>query len=141
DTVPEAWLALIQFLVSSGQKEKAEGELAKAARRLPADQATLALAQCYEALGRRDRAGELYQAALTASPDDVTAVRAIANFYVRTGQFQEAQPYLRRMRDGYQSKAPDAAAWARRMLALVLTLSGDYQQSREALLNFEQGSP
>ena len=63
----ELGMDLVQFLVSRGQREKAEGEVAKAEQKLPADQTNLTLAQCYEALGRRDRAQELYQAALSAN--------------------------------------------------------------------------
>lgn len=138
DTVPDTWVALIQYLAASGQKQKAQEEIADAERKLPKDQAALALAQCYEALGRKERAQELYRAALAARPDDVAVLQGIASFYVRAGQLQEAQPYLRRINDEFPNKAPEAAAWARRTLALLLTLAGDYQQAREALLSFEK---
>jgi tetratricopeptide (TPR) repeat protein len=133
DTTPDTWVALVLFLASTGQTEQALAEIAKAEQRIPKEQAALALAQCYEAVHANARAQALYQQALAGQPDDASALQALAGFFVRTGQYQEAQPYLRKMIADCQSKVPQAAAWARRTLALLLTLSGDYQQSREAL--------
>jgi tetratricopeptide (TPR) repeat protein len=133
DTTPDPWVALVFYLASTGQKEQAVAEIAKAEQKIPKDQAALALAQCYEAVHSNARAQQLYQEALAAKPDDVSALQSLASFFVRTGKFEEAQPYLRKILADCRSQSPQAAAWARRTLALLLTLTGDYQQSREAL--------
>jgi tetratricopeptide (TPR) repeat protein len=143
DSTPDTWVALVLYLASTGQKDQAVAEIAKAERKISKDQAALALAQCYEAIRSHPRAQQLYQEAVAAKPDDVSALQSIASFFVRTGKFQEAQPFLRKIKEDCQSKSPQAAAWARRTLALLLTLTGDYQQSREALalLNDEKADP
>jgi tetratricopeptide (TPR) repeat protein len=129
---PEAWVALIQHLAHEGEKEKAEEAIRAAERKLSRKQAPLALAQCYEALKQMDQAHKLYKEALTAQPDDVATRRNLANFYLRRGQVREAEPHLRRIIE-LRTRAPEDAAWARRLLAIVLAASGDYHQSRDAL--------
>jgi tetratricopeptide (TPR) repeat protein len=132
DQVPDTWVALILYLANNGQKEEAEREIVWAKGRLPGDQVALALAPCYEAVGRMDKADALYAAALKAGPQNRVTLRAVADYYVRTGKFQEARPHLE-----YLSKtsadAPEVAAWARRTLAVVMAIGGDYQQARDAL--------
>jgi tetratricopeptide (TPR) repeat protein len=131
-SAPDPWVALVQHLVRTGHPDKALVAIGAARRRLPRDQADLALAQCHELVGDRDRAVALFQAALAARPTDVVTMRSVAGFYVRTLRYKEAQPLLEALIER-QAKSPDDAAWARRILALVLTAGGDYRQSRKAL--------
>jgi tetratricopeptide (TPR) repeat protein len=130
--VPDTWVALIQYLAHAGRKEQAEEAIRAAQAQLPAEQAPLALAQCHEALGQREQAQRLYRKALAAQPEDVSTRRAAAGFYLRTGQPREAEPHLRKLID-LQAKSAEDAAWARRILAIVLAAGGDYQQARDAL--------
>jgi tetratricopeptide (TPR) repeat protein len=132
ETNPDAWVALVQHLARTGHKEKAEAALAEAGRKIPADQANLTLAQGHESLGRIKQAQTEYQAALSARPEDVTVLRALAGFHLRAGRPREAEPHLRKLIT-LSAQSREEADWARRLLALVLTSSGDYQRSREAL--------
>src|SRR5207237_5978789 len=112
--------------------KKAEAELEKAKVKIPKDQLPLALAPCYEALGRVELADEQYRAALAAHPNDPSVLRAVSTFYARTGQAAKAVPVLRRLIDP-QTQAPAAtAAWGRRALAVSLPVMGNYQQFKEA---------
>ena len=131
--VPETWVALVQYLARSGQAKEAEAELEKALPKLPADQAPLALAPCYEALGKRDQAEEQYRKALVAKPEDVLLVRSIAGFYLRTGRLALAEPPLRKLIDGKAKASPAEVVWARHTLAMALATCGDHRRLPEAL--------
>ena len=86
DTVPDTWVALVHYLARTEQKNKAEAAIQDAQGKIPAERAPLALAQCYEALGRKDRAEEQYHLTLAAKPGDVLVLRSVADFYLRGGQ-------------------------------------------------------
>ncbi len=73
-----------------------------------------------------------FRTVLANRPDDVSALRAAANFALSSGQGREAEGLLRRILD-LTSKSPDDQAWARRLLAIVLVSSGDEQKSLEAM--------
>lgn len=132
DQNPDPQVTLVQFLVRTSQKEKAEAAVKEAEQKLTRDKFPLALARCYEVIGNRDQAKELYQAAAKTNPQDPLALRAIAGFYVRTGQLKEAADNLHLLID-LGDKAPQDVSWARRSLAIVLTVQGNYQQTRQAL--------
>jgi tetratricopeptide (TPR) repeat protein len=132
NTKPEPWVALVQFLARSDQIAEAETATAEAQAKLPAKEATLALAQCFAAIGKLDRAKELYEAAQKAQPDNVTVWQNSADFYLRTDQLKDAETCLRQITE-MSIKEPGAAADARRLLMVVLAAGGSYQESREAL--------
>ncbi|HXG12847.1 MAG TPA: tetratricopeptide repeat protein, partial [Gemmataceae bacterium] len=142
DNVPDTWVALATYLARADRPAEAEALIEQARRKLPPDLAPLALAQCYLALGRPDRAEEQYRAAVEARPDDVLVRRTVALFYLDRDQLEQAKPHLRFL-FAPTTKAPlGDAAWARRTLALALASGGDYAQSFEALtlveLNLQQ---
>ena len=66
--VAVTWVALIQFLSANGAKDQAEQAINEASQKIPAKQAPLALAQCYEAMQNFDAAQKKYAAALAAAP-------------------------------------------------------------------------
>jgi tetratricopeptide (TPR) repeat protein len=156
DNVPETWVALVYYLARTGQREKAEATIREAQNKLPVDRATIALALCYEAIEDKDRARQLYEAALAAKPEDVAVMRSVSEFYLRrvnqeqttelrTANYEKVTPLLKKLID-CQPKAPADAAWARRALAMVIaTQTGSlehldkpeartsYERSRDAL--------
>jgi Tfp pilus assembly protein PilF len=109
-------VALVRFLVKTGQERKAKAALREAEAKL-ADKTSLALAQCYEAVGRLDEAERLYQAALVARPEDCAVLRSVASFYLGSDRFPKAEQALRQLADHVTASTGDAA-WARRQLAL-----------------------
>jgi tetratricopeptide (TPR) repeat protein len=136
-TAPEAWVALVRFLVWTDQRPAAEAALADAMNKLPAQKLHLAAGQCQEALGNLEKARKEYQTALTVEPDDTAVLRGVATFYLRTGRLADAEPLLRKMLDGKSKLGESEATWARHHLALVLAATGDYAQFRKALAMVE----
>ena len=131
---PDAWLALVQFLVRTGHADDARATLLKeAGTKVPKDQASLTLAEGYELLGEPDRAREQYGQAVKEKPEDFAARKRAAGFAMRAGPLADAEALLRPVVAG-QVKAPPAdAAWARRGLALVLSADPDEKHFTEAL--------
>ncbi len=135
---PAPWVALVQHLARTGQREKAEAALQEARGKLAPEQAPQALALACEALGQLDRAEEQHRAILAAAPEDAGALRAAAAFFLRTGQPRKAEPHLRKLLEA-RTRAPAAEwAWARRGLAGALAESGNYVAFCEALALLDQ---
>jgi tetratricopeptide (TPR) repeat protein len=129
---PAGWVALVQFYTRGGHKDKADEAISRAERRIDQAVAPLALAQCYLAVGKQDKARQLFAAAVKARPEDVVTLQSVADFALRTGNRDEAKKYLRRI-VSLKSKDPTAADQAQKLLAVVLASGGNYQDSREAL--------
>ena len=98
--IAATWVTLIQFFSAGGAKDQAEKVINEASRKIPAKQAPLALAQCYEAMQNMDMAQKKYEAALAASPQDPVVVRSVADFYCRKGKSTLAEVQLNRIIDG-----------------------------------------
>ncbi len=122
----ESWVTLLGFLARTGQDEKFDQAALAAQKNLPADVAPLALAQCYESLGRIADAEEHYQRALAAAASDPNVVRQVAAFYLRSGKTQPAETQLRRITEGEIGGTTEELSWARRRLALVRADRGGY---------------
>jgi tetratricopeptide (TPR) repeat protein len=129
-------VTLVLFLTTTDRLDDAKKEIQAASDHLPRDKATtaLALAACYEAVGDKERAKEGYGQALKANPNDPTVLQAVALYHLSKGEFPQAIPLLRRLKDGGKGDT----AWARRVLGLTLATTGDYQQSREGLRYIEE---
>jgi predicted Zn-dependent protease len=130
---PEPWVALVQFLTSQKRTEDARAAIEQAGKRVAPAKAPLALAQCAEALGDTAGAARQYAAALEKRPDDVTVLRPVASFQLRSGRVREATPLLERVVDGKIKATPADVEWARFGLAVVLSANGDHQRFRRAL--------
>jgi tetratricopeptide (TPR) repeat protein len=130
--VPETWVALTQFLTRTGQKTKAEKVIEEAKKKLPADQAALALAYCYELVAPVARAEAEYQKALASKPDDALVLFNVATFYIRNNQFDKGQPVMRKLIEPRSKATQDQVSWARRVLAVELASTNNYQHFQEA---------
>ncbi|HTU92356.1 MAG TPA: tetratricopeptide repeat protein [Gemmataceae bacterium] len=138
ESVPETWVTLVAFLASVGKKKEAEQAIAQATKKIPSDQASLALASCYENIGDLQKADEHYQAALKAAPEDASMLRNVASFHLRRNQSAKAEQQLRAIL-ALESKASQAnTIWARRALAAVLASSSDRRRFEEALALVEK---
>jgi cellulose synthase operon protein C len=131
DTEPAAWLTLIQYLALMKKTKEAEAEVEIARAKLTGDRALLVLAQCHEVVGHKKEAETLYQSALKANPNEVTTLQAVVGFCMRSGDFASAEKHLRNLI--LVEKDPRGRAVASRQLAIVLSVRGGYQESREAL--------
>ncbi|MGO8751158.1 MAG: tetratricopeptide repeat protein [Thermoguttaceae bacterium] len=128
-----AWVSVVQFLAGTGQKERAMQALKEAQARIPAKEAPLALAQCFEALGDISQAEKNYQKALDAAPRDAATVRQVTEFFLRSGKSQQAEAQLKRFTSGEVPASEADAVWARRALALTLVGRGEYRYLKQGL--------
>jgi tetratricopeptide (TPR) repeat protein len=128
---PEVWVALVQFLARAGKQAEANKALAGAQQALPREQSALAIAQCYEAVGKIEQAKESYRLALDSHPEDLSALQVSASFYLRVGLQADAARVLKKI-IALKSKSPAEADRARRTLGVVLAASGNYSQQVEA---------
>jgi tetratricopeptide (TPR) repeat protein len=135
EDVPETWMAYIEFVArrDKAKAEKAMEDARKALKKLPPEQLALALAPCYEALGKLDLAKDQYDLALTKLPKSTAVLRMAAGFHMRTGNPKSAQPLLQQIVDRKFDATNDDVSWAKSGLALVLVLGQDYQNLPQAL--------
>lgn len=134
EQAPETWIVLVQFLARTNQIAKAEAVILEAKEKLPADQADLALGQCYEAIAQTGEADAHYRAALLRNPDDVLTLQTAANFYLRNRYFQKAEPHLRKLTDPRLKAAAETVAWAKMNLTIGMATEGRSLELQEALV-------
>jgi tetratricopeptide (TPR) repeat protein len=130
---PQPWVAFVEYLVRTGRKKDAERVLDEARTKLSAADLPFALAPGYELLGRADKAREQYRAALRSYPSSGPVFRLVADYYLRNGQPQEAEPLLRRLRGGAVKVSAGDKAWANRNLALALGMRGKLAEALKLL--------
>ncbi len=138
ETAPETWVTLVAYLVSADKKKEAEQAIERAAKKIPADKAPLALGACYENIGDLKKAEENYLAALKTAPNEAGMLRNVATFYIRHGDSVKAEPRLRTILDLGDKASPADAAWARRGLAATLAARGDRRNYDEAMALIEK---
>ena len=129
---PGARLTLVRLLAQAGRKDEARAATEQASRDLRWGASSILLANCYEAIGLADLAGECYQAALKASPDDPATLLAVVISQIRANRIAESLPGLRKIAD-LKDRSPREAAWANRTLAMFLAARGDRKESLKAL--------
>jgi len=138
----DARVAYIQFLAAARRIAEAKAAIEEVRRKVPADKASLVLAQCYAAV-RDDRAAELYQKAVTDRPNDPAALRAFATYLISRDRLAEAEPHLKTL-VGLKGLSAEEAAWAKRALSasMVWSAEGDRSRVQKALelLNAPSGS-
>src|SRR5262249_17499256 len=133
-SIPEPWIAYIQFLAIR-DRSRAEAALEKAKeslKKLPPEHLSLAIAPCYEALGKRDRAKAEYEAALSIKGDTVGVVRAAAAFYLRSGDVASARNLFQKIIDGKINATTEDVAWARSGFALTLVVTDNFRDLAQA---------
>ncbi|MGA2063132.1 MAG: tetratricopeptide repeat protein, partial [Thermoguttaceae bacterium] len=136
--VPETWTALVELLSLSNRTGDAEAALDRAGRTIPAEQAPLILAKCYEVIGRNDRAQEQYKSALGAKPDDPRVNNSVAEFYQKIGKTAEAEEILNRIVDGKIKAGEADLNQARRLLAKNILAKGGPKNTEIARNLIEQ---
>jgi tetratricopeptide (TPR) repeat protein len=116
---PETWVALVQYLASTGRKPEAVQIVADARKKVPAKTLAATLAPCSEALGKVEEAGKFYQQA-AEQDQSATSLHELARFYVRTGRTTEAEAPLRKILGREVKTSDEDAGQARRELATLL---------------------
>jgi tetratricopeptide (TPR) repeat protein len=127
------WLALVQFLSQSGKESEALKVIDDARKTVDKQRLPLALARCFQSLGRGPEAEQQYRTALANSDGKDSAARLFAAFYLQDKKNTEAENLLKKIIDGKQTASEDDVAWARRRMALLLYNEGDLAKRREAI--------
>jgi len=133
DTTAATWVSLIYFYTVNGKTQEAEEALAKAETKIPADEAPLAMAQIYEAMGQAEKAQKHYEDAANVTPDDIDIVQRLVQFYLRTGKTKQAQTQLKRIVSGKLKADHEVVAWARRRQAEILATQPGYRNLQQAI--------
>jgi len=134
----DAWVAIIGFFARTDQSHKAEQAIAEAQQHIPEGMGPLALAQCYEVMGRLEEAEANYQEALAAASSDSNVIRQVAQFYLRTGRPRPAEMQMRRITAGEVEAEEADLVWGRRALALILSERGGYENLKQGLALVEE---
>jgi tetratricopeptide (TPR) repeat protein len=136
DNVPDTWLALINYYVSTKDLDKAKEVIAQAESKLPADRKDRTLALAYELVKDYPKAGPYYEAALKQSPNDLNLLRQVAAYYGQVGDPEKLVKTLSTMLTiagdaGSQGEAH--GRWARRSLSQILASTRSPTEVRKAL--------
>ena len=116
--VADPWIALLQHLVKTKQTAKLETVIEEVRRSVSPEQTSLALARCYETIGRTKQADVYYRLAVTERPRNPTVLRQAARFFLDTHNMSQAEPYLRRLIEPDTDAPTEFRDWARRQLAV-----------------------
>ena len=120
-TRPQGWVALVQLIAASRRPQaELDAAIAAAEKAIPAADALLALAQCYEIAKRFDQAQAKYDALTAPADASAAALRAAITFDIRQGQLAKARPLIDRLL-ALTTKTPEDETFARRLLALILS--------------------
>jgi cellulose synthase operon protein C len=135
--VPDSWLTYVQYLVQAKQIDQAKTAIEAARKALPADRATLTLAQCWMALGDLVQAESLIQGLLKERPRDSAALRLAAGLYIGQNRVDKADDYLDKLDRAASSTSYDKA-WVNRTRTVRLLNTGRRGDRDQALRLVEQ---
>lgn len=128
--LPDTYLSMIGHYLRNDQKAEATKVLDNAKRKLPEDRRATLVAQGAELLQDIPQAEEAYNTLLAEKPDNLSTLRALAAFYLRQQNVDQARKHLVTL-IGRAEKNPNERTnlmWARRAMAEVLAQSKDYRE-------------
>jgi tetratricopeptide (TPR) repeat protein len=117
---PDTWIAWMEHLQQTKQRELALQELERLKKELPASRQPLTIARSYEALHLADQADKVYQDSLRTAPEDFILLAFAADFYRRADRNAEAVKLYERLLDPSLAAPSDYTVPARRHLAVLL---------------------
>jgi tetratricopeptide (TPR) repeat protein len=141
---PAVWVLQVGFLADTAQREKEDGQTAKAADTLEKAEKVLAgaekqlerepvaLGKCYEKLGRFEDAQKVYTDALARDGQNVSVLKAAAGLCLLRNQKEDCKKYLLQIAELKGSSSVDSV-WARRMIVVLTAVDADYRSSQRAL--------
>ena len=135
--VPDSWLTYVNYLVQSKHGDLAKSAIEAARKALPADRATLTLAQCCMIAGDPVQAESLIQGLLKDKPQDPAALRLAAGMYLGQNRVDKAADYLEKL-DRASTGSPDDKAWVNRTRTALLLKTGRHADREKALGLVEQ---
>ncbi|MCG8583369.1 MAG: tetratricopeptide repeat protein, partial [Pirellulales bacterium] len=130
---PGNWVTLVAHLAKNDKRGDAEDAIRQVEATLPENVAPAILAQCYELLGKKDRAEKYYRQLHQIDPENTATNRVIAQFYLRNGDLPSGQKYLANIMKQSDKKDDPNVFWARRALAELKAKQGTYRDTILAL--------
>lgn len=124
ETFADAWGGRIFLLHRNGNTEAVEAALEDAKQKIKPDEKPSALAQVFELIGRFAEAEEYYRAAVDRAPDEIPVIRRLAEFYLKRGNVQAAEPVLSSLLDRLKDASDEDRMWCRQNLAVALMIRG-----------------
>jgi tetratricopeptide (TPR) repeat protein len=131
--VPEVWLALFSYRLSTSDPAGAEKAIVKAASLMTEPRRQMALAQGYEMLGRTADAERMLREAVEGWPQDLDTLRNLAAFEARRGRTDEAKKLLEKILAMDGTDVATAKTWARRLLTELIATRGTFKDLETAL--------
>lgn len=131
----EAWSVRLGYHASRQDMAKVQELIVQAKQTLPANEASIILAKALGMAGLKAEALGQVQAAVAFEPSNPTARRQLVQQLLQTGRIAEARQELQSFVD-QPGIAADEASWARRTLAVNLTIAPSlpaFQKSRQLL--------
>jgi cellulose synthase operon protein C len=137
--VPDTWLAYVQFLVQAKQIDQARAAVEAARKALPADRATLTLAQCSILLGDATAADELIGKAMSdeGKSADPAALRLATMVALGQNRLDKSDKYLNKFNQ-VADLSPGDKAWANRTRIAMLLSKNRPADRDQALQLVEQ---
>lgn len=133
----EAWSARLSYHATRQDMAKVQELIVQVKRTLPANEGTLILAKALETAGLKAEALSQVQAAVALEPANADARRQLIQRLSQTGRIAEAREQLQSMVDQPGISAQDAA-WARRSLAVNLTVAPSRESFEKSIQLLEQ---
>ena len=137
--VPDSWLNYVQYLVQAKQINQAKTAIEAARQALPADRATLTLAQCWMSVGDLKRAEELIGKALNdeGKSADPSALKIAVIVAISQNRLDKVDEYLNKL--GQVTNLSDSdKAWVNRNRVALLLNKGRLADQDQALGLVEQ---
>jgi len=137
--VAESWLTYVPYLVQAKQIDQARAAVEAARQALPADRATLTLAQCHLLVGDTKQAEELIQKALNeeGKSADPATLQLAASVTLSQNRAGEVNKYLDKL-DQVTDLSPVDKAWVNQTRIALLLNKGRPADQDEALRLVDQ---
>ena len=132
----EPRIGLVRSLKLQNLIDQAELAIEEGMSAVSPKQSTLTAAKCYEILGNLKLARDNFQLAADQSPNDLSKLQELADFFVRTRDAVNAEAALRKMiklASGDDEANVAYRAWANRNLIPLLLLDGDSSKLTESM--------
>lgn len=127
------WHCLVRLYAQTQRPDDVSRLLGEAEASFGRELGPLAVAQAYQLLQDLPRAEAQFAQAVADAPNSARVLRAAADFYIRQGKGEQAQPLLARLSEGSADGGSAAdLRWGRRSLSLLL--GGGTRREWEAAL-------
>ena len=131
--MPQVWTSLVGFYARNDQLDRAREVIEKEVRtHLKGEVLAACLSACYELVGDNEAAEKAWSDLRAKRPEDPAVLVAVAEFYIRRGDLEEAEKQLRAALKHAPEDNQQFAQAVRRRLATVLLARGGYARWQEA---------